>query len=253
MDVKQLLKKLVEHWRFWDVYEAYYLENLTPKLIADPGSGDETEVALLFQIRHEIGPEDWKNLAALIREYRAESARQEEREREALLRAQEERRREELRCEAERKEKERKLEAERQERARREREKKTLLERLRDQFQQNFLNTWDFYQAQCSAYISFEEYEAEKVDYVRSWVERHLDFVPDPEQAAAIGAVEGHVQVVARAGSGKTTTLVHRALFLQQHCGVSPSEMLLLAFNKEVAEEMQEGLTSKGSRLEEMW
>ena len=41
---------------------------------------------------------------------------------------------------------------------------------------------------------------------------------PDPEQAAAIGAVEGNVQVIARAGSGKTATLVNRAKFLSQHC-----------------------------------
>ena len=62
---------------------------------------------------------------------------------------------------------------------------------------------------------------------------------PDPEQAAAIGAVEGNVQVVARAGSGKTATLVNRAVFLQQHCGVDAEELLLLAFNKKAAEEMK--------------
>lgn len=133
-------------------------------------------------------------------------------------------------------------EKERQEKARR--EKETLLKGLKKRFEQEFLTAYDFYQAQCTAHISFEEYETEKNNYVRSWAKDYLNTDPDSEQAAAIGAIEGHVQVVARAGSGKTTTLVNRALFLQQHCGVAPEEMLLLAFNRKAAEEMQKRLTS---------
>lgn len=144
------------------------------------------------------------------------------------------------------------LEAEKQqreetERARRESEKQALLQSLKEHFEQDFLNAHNFYQSQCTEYILFEEYQAEKSNYVRSWTQRHLDLksTPDPEQAAAIGAVEGHVQVVARAGSGKTSTLVNRALFLQQHCGIAPDEMLLLAFNRKAAEEIRERLTSQ--------
>ena len=133
-------------------------------------------------------------------------------------------------------------EKERQEKARR--EKETLLKGLKKRFEQEFLTAYDFYQAQCTDHISFEEYETEKNNYVRSWAKNYLNTDPDSEQAAAIGAIEGHVQVVARAGSGKTTTLVNRALFLQQHCGVAPEEMLLLAFNRKAAEEMQKRLTS---------
>lgn len=57
--------------------------------------------------------------------------------------------------------------------------------------------------------------------------------------------VHGHVQAVARAGSGKTSTLVNRALFLQKHCGIAPSDMLLLAFNRKAAEEIRERLNSQ--------
>lgn len=167
---------------------------------------------------------------------------------------QERREQKRLRLEAEhkkRKEQERlrfiQIEEERQERARHEAEKQTLLKRLKEYFEQNFLNAYDFYQTQCSEHISLEEYQAEKSNYVRSWIQRHLnpEKLPDDEQAAAIGAVEGHVQVVARAGSGKTSTLVNRALFLQKHCGIAPSEMLLLAFNRKAAEEIRERLTSQ--------
>ena len=131
-------------------------------------------------------------------------------------------------------------EKERQE-ARHEAEKRVLLKSLREYFfEQDFLRAYDFYQSQCTNHISLDEYKSEKINYVRSWAEGVLELPPDPEQAAAIGAVEGNVQVVARAGSGKTATLVNRAVFLQQHCGVNAEELLLLAFNSDAAKEMKE-------------
>ena len=86
--------------------------------------------------------------------------------------------------------------------------KLALLRSLKEHFEQDFLNAYNFYQTHCSEHISFDKYQAEKSNYVRSWIQRHLKpkELPDDEQAAAIGAVEGHVQVVARAGSGKTST-----------------------------------------------
>ena len=123
--------------------------------------------------------------------------------------------------------------------------KELLLRRLQEKFEGDFLTAYEFYQTECTDHISLEEYNTEKVNYVQSWAEGVLDPTPDPEQAAAIGAVEGNVQIVARAGSGKTATLVNRALFLQQHCGVAPDELLLLAFNKKAAEEMKERISEK--------
>jgi DNA helicase IV len=151
---------------------------------------------------------------------------------------------------AQREEEERRREREQelidlQERIRRDEEKQTGIQSIRDEFQRDFLNAHTYYKTWCSAYITAEEFEKEKAVYVQSWVNKNLGFEPDLEQAAAIGAVDGHVQLVARAGSGKTATLVNRALFLQQHCHVSPDEMLLLAFNRKAAEEMRDRLTSK--------
>ncbi len=135
---------------------------------------------------------------------------------------------------------------ERQVIAQRERKKQTLLKSLREHFERDFLTADNFYRTRCIDHISSEEYDTEKINYVQSWAKDSLAPKapkPDPEQAAAIGAVEGNVQVVARAGSGKTATLVNRALFLQEHCDIAPSEMLLLAFNRKAAEEMQGRLT----------
>lgn len=136
-----------------------------------------------------------------------------------------------------------KQEAKRKEIARRRVEKQALLMSLKEQFEQDFLNADNLYQTKYTEHISFQEYQAEKFNYVQSWVKANLNTSPDLEQAAAIGAVEGHIQVVARAGSGKTSTLVNRALFLQKHCGIAPNEILLLAFNRKAAEEIRERLT----------
>ena len=75
---------------------------------------------------------------------------------------------------------------------RRGKEKKILLEGLRQRFERDFLRAYDFYQSQCANHISLDEYKTEKINYVRSWAEGVLELTPDPEQAAAIGAVEGN-------------------------------------------------------------
>ncbi|MFN5958978.1 MAG: UvrD-helicase domain-containing protein, partial [Planctomyces sp.] len=77
--------------------------------------------------------------------------------------------------------------------------------------------------------------------FVQRWAaDRGLH--PDPEQAAAIGAVHDNVLVTARAGSGKTSTLTARAAFLINRCGVAPEELLLLVFNRAAADEMKRRL-----------
>ena len=100
-------------------------------------------------------------------------------------------------------------------------------------------------------------YEKMKSGFVKTWISDNSHPnngkerpALDDEQASAIAAVNGHVQVVARAGSGKTTTLVNRTLFLMKHCGVAPSQMLLLAFNRKAVLEIRRrllGLLSEGA------
>ena len=94
-----------------------------------------------------------------------------------------------------------------------------------------------------------QTYRGLKVSFVKEWLARNaMDAKTqnsqniDDEQASAIAAVNGHIQVVARAGSGKTCTLVNRTLFLLKHCGVAPSQMLLLAFNRKAVFEIRRRL-----------
>jgi DNA helicase-2/ATP-dependent DNA helicase PcrA len=59
----------------------------------------------------------------------------------------------------------------------------------------------------------------------------------NPQQRAVVTAPDGHALVLAGAGTGKTTTLVHRVSWLIEQ-GVDPSEILLLTFTRKAAEEM---------------
>lgn len=118
--------------------------------------------------------------------------------------------------------------------------------KIRRQLEEDFLGADLYFSKLQDPIIPQSIYDQEKNSFVQRWIEsytrRNSDTVrhlPDNEQISAIAAVNGHIQVVARAGSGKTTTLVHRAVFLLKHCGVAPSEMLLLAFNRKAALEVR--------------
>lgn len=119
------------------------------------------------------------------------------------------------------------------------------LKRLEEIFEKDFLSAKSFYEYNCAKYIPFNDFEQRRSNFVKLWTSKKLEFELDNEQSKAIGAVEGHIQVVARAGSGKTRTLVSRALFLQKHCAVLPHEILLLAFNKKAAHEIRDRLTKQ--------
>jgi DNA helicase IV len=139
-----------------------------------------------------------------------------------------------------------KQERSRQESLRRQKEIKRneLFAEIRRWLDSDFLDVDEFYREFCSEFITQQEFEQEKIAFVKSWLAENTPNknLPDDEQIAAIAAVHGHIQVIARAGSGKTTTLVNRTLFLLKHCGVDASEMLLLAFNRKAASEIRRRL-----------
>lgn len=120
------------------------------------------------------------------------------------------------------------------------------LNRLR---QNDYLNVETYYTKCCKELIPASVYERENLAFIKDWLSKQLPQdkggkiqLPDNDQNAAIGEVWKNTQVIARAGSGKTSTLVNRAFFLQKHCGVAPKEMLLLAFNRKAAKEIAERL-----------
>lgn len=67
----------------------------------------------------------------------------------------------------------------------------------------------------------------------------------DPEQMAAVQAGDGVVQIIAPAGSGKTTVLVRRVRELQNR-GTAAENILCMSFNREAAVEVGERLENAG-------
>lgn len=256
----RLLDRLIDLWRQWDdpSNEAYYLTVLAPQIAAnDPAAklrDDERQV--VDQLRKSLSRSDWSKLPELIAERRLYQARTAERERlqkleearqaEEQLRiaAAEERRRIEL-ARLQELEEARQAKERAQIAAAEERRRAAFLGRVRGWLERDFLGADEAVRQDVdSDVLTNDSYRALKERFVRDWAAGTLDLQLDSDQAAAVAAVHGNVQVVARAGSGKTRTLVSRAIFLQQHCGVSARSLLLLAFNKKAAEEMRGRLAS---------
>ena len=115
------------------------------------------------------------------------------------------------------------------------RNRRNALQEIHNRFKVDFLNTDTFYNEKINGGIlSKDEYKKEKISFVKSWIQLHPDLDPiDDRQAKAIVTIGGNIKVEARAGSGKTSTLVNRTLFLMKHCRILPEQILILAFNRD--------------------
>lgn len=126
------------------------------------------------------------------------------------------------------------------------------LKELTQHFESDFRQADYFFQNTFSGLITEYEFKEAKRSFVSDWLTFHKtmgdDLTPDPQQADAVASLSNDTIVSARAGSGKTATLVSRALFLNQHCRVPPERILLLAFNRDAAKEMQKRLKEKSGK-----
>ncbi len=238
-DTLKLVDDLIGSWSNWDQHRDYYLTVLAPSIVRSQQATpllSEEERLIVARLWERLPRSAWQRLPEILAE------RYEERFREREAAAEQNRLSEaERRAAAERA---RALDLERQEQ---ERQRLTRKERLAAEVAARLHNDFlsvDEYVARHrdSDAMTPEELSEQKAQFVQHWVAGHLKERVDTEQAAAIASTTGDVEVVARAGSGKTRTLVTRALFLLMHCRVSPGEMLLLAFNRKAAEEIRERL-----------
>jgi DNA helicase-2/ATP-dependent DNA helicase PcrA len=62
----------------------------------------------------------------------------------------------------------------------------------------------------------------------------------NPQQLEAVRKIDGHLLVVAGAGSGKTRVLTHKIAHLIENRGVRPSQVLAMTFSNKAAAEMRE-------------
>jgi hypothetical protein len=104
--------------------------------------------------------------------------------------------------------------------------------RLHTELRRQFLHARDWLRTNDpEGLISPAEFHAAAAGHVTDWCSRNLTrpdgaaFVPDAEQAHAIATVGTHALVAARAGSGKTVTMVARVVFLVRACGVDPKSI----------------------------
>ncbi len=252
----EFIDKLIACWHVWGANKQYYLTVLAPSIVHSDGSMQLTprEREIVSALHRLLSEEEWRQLPELIAQRRAnkltelasdreradarQKAKRRETEQRARRKEREERERREIERERERQERERRQAQEAQMARRR-----AVVARLQDVFESDFLSADRVLAADPDAeLVRGPEYDEFKTRFVQDWAVRMLQQQLDSEQAAVIATTGDDVQVVARAGSGKTRTLVTRAIFLQTHCGVSPRELLLLAFNRKAAEEMKSRL-----------
>ena len=111
-----------------------------------------------------------------------------------------------------------------------------------------FLKNYDFAGAdRAVSGLTAKEYNKIKAEYVGKWFEECVSFegekyTVDPEQALAIADMNKNTLVAARAGSGKTRTIVAKIVFLISKYNISPDEILAFVFNNNAAKEINERL-----------
>jgi DNA helicase IV len=113
---------------------------------------------------------------------------------------------------------------------------------LDDLFQTKFTSSKSGWRESVSDVIGIDEFQDLRNRFVQKWSRQYPDLGLDEEQAGAVAESGTHLQVTARAGSGKTRTLVARALFQITHCRIPPSSLLILAFNKKAVGEIEKRL-----------
>ncbi len=229
------IDKLLAYWGSdWDSNEDFYLTTLVPSIARTDASVDLTgeERKIVVELRKLLSDDEWSQLPTLIAQRRVHKLK------ELISDRQRAEQRKEVELERKQQEEQRRqVEAERLAR------KRGLLARIEAAFISNFLSADAVRAADPDAELLDErEYGEIKSYFVRDWATRELSLTLDEEQAAAVAATGCDIQVTARAGSGKTRTLVTRAFFLQKHCHISPHALLLLAFNRKAAKEMKDRL-----------
>ncbi len=91
-----------------------------------------------------------------------------------------------------------------------------------------------------------EEYQnALKAPAIQKFFGDNFSFDLNTEQAKALASPAQHVLVKARAGTGKTRAIVSKAILAMYEEGLHPDQILMLAFNRDAANEMLDRMRSE--------
>lgn len=247
---EELIKKLISKWSFWDKNEEYYLNTLAYEIRQFPNIKVMPEEQLILErLKGALSAKDWDRLPQYISDvYQGK---------EPLMTGNDDSRiKSELKKEARQSLVNEKIQRTQRiiEAILKERERTRLrkvAEEIIDVFlEEDYLNARENYLA-CGFrdIIPCEDFEKRCETFVLNWFKSRQvagEYLPDREQLKAISTMNKNVEVIARAGSGKTSTIMNRVRFLVGHCGVDPQSILLLAFNRKAVAEMRE-------RIEKMY
>lgn len=110
----------------------------------------------------------------------------------------------------------------------------------------NFLKLYDFYNAD-NLYAEYKKsfseqdnYKKNKSIFIKKYFQEKHNIEINDEQAQTIANTAQNVLVTARAGSGKTRTIACRTIYAIEKENIKPDEIMLLSFNKNAANEMNE-------------
>ncbi|MBX9597697.1 MAG: DUF4116 domain-containing protein [Burkholderiales bacterium] len=123
------------------------------------------------------------------------------------------------------------------------------IDRIKREMHDNYLYIDEYYTDKFTSVINQDHFDQLKIEFIHDWYNKtipdnlngDIDYKKikiDDQQALVIGSVSKNTKVTARAGSGKTATLVLRALFLNLHCRIQWDKMLIMAFNKNAADDI---------------
>lgn len=192
----ELIDKLIACWNNWDSNEEYYLNVLASSIVRSDGSEHlmNNEQEIVAALRHLLSEAEWQQLPTLIAQRRANNLNELASDRERAEARRESKRREDQ-------ERARRKEAEEAQIGR----KRALVARLKALFESDYLSADGVLAVDPDAeLVTGEEYGKLKIEFVQDWTSRNLGQPLDSEQASAVAASGGDIQVVARAGSGKT-------------------------------------------------
>jgi DNA helicase-4 len=117
--------------------------------------------------------------------------------------------------------------------------RKRVLARIRKLLEHSFFEVDAFWRGINPSVVPSDEQNRIVLGFVSDWARTRIGIELDKEQAVTVAASNSHIQVTARAGSGKTRCLVARVLFHIMHCGVDPKRILVLAFNRKAVSEIR--------------
>ena len=96
--------------------------------------------------------------------------------------------------------------------------------------------------------VSSETYKKLKAIYIKKYI-KSIGQNINAEQAEAIADITPNILVTARAGSGKTTTVINKVILEIKKYGLPPESIQILAFNKKAAEEVNDRLKKFDKKL----